>query len=195
MKDSVILKQGKVLIYPTDTIWGIGCSALNVAAIERVKAIKGRDNTKSLIVLVKDIEMLGNYVQYIPQCAIDLINSAKEPTTVIYPKAKNLPVENLSFNESIGIRIPKNDYLQKLFEEIDFPIVSTSANFSGKPSPRGFGDIDEEFLKKADYVSKYGRQEEDCDKNVSDSENVQYKKASGSSIYLIENDTQLKKIR
>ena len=181
MKDSVILKEGKVLIYPTDTIWGIGCSALDTPAIEKVKTIKGRDNNKSLILLVKDIEMLCNYVEYVPKCAIDMINNTTEPTTIIYPKAKNLPIQHLSFNESIAIRIPKNDYLQQLFMEIDFPIVSTSANFSGSPSPKCFADIDKELLQKVDYVSTYRRK------------NTAYN--TSSAIYLVENNNTLTKIR
>lgn len=181
MKDSVILKEGKILIYPTDTIWGIGCSALNTPAIEKIKTIKGRDNTKSLILLVKDIEMLCGYVEYLPKCAIDLINNATEPTTIVYPKAKNLPIQHLSFNESIAIRIPKNDYLQQLFMEIDFPIVSTSANFSGSPSPQCFADIDRELLQKVDYVSTYHRESTET--------------KTSSSIYLVEDNDTFKKIR
>ena len=181
MKDSFILKQGKVLIYPTDTIWGIGCSALDVDAVEKVKNIKGRDNTKSLIVLVKDLEMLGEYVKEIPQVAFDLIKSAQEPVTIVYNNPKNLPVENLSSNGKIGIRIPKNNYLQDLFKEFPYPIVSTSANFSGKPSPVTFADIDKEFLLKADYVSEYNREINNY--------------SHGSSIYLIQEDNTLKKLR
>ncbi|MGP1515488.1 MAG: L-threonylcarbamoyladenylate synthase [Bacteroidales bacterium] len=181
MKDSEILYQGKVLIYPTDTIWGIGCDARNVDAIKKIKLIKGRDNTKSLILLVKDLMMLKDYVEYIPQVAINMINSTKQPTTIIYSKAKNLPITHLSVNESIGIRIPHNDYLYKLFQEFDYPIVSTSANFSGSPSPLKFTDIDKDFLSKADYVSLYNR---DIDNG-----------SNASSIYLIEKDNTLTKIR
>ena len=181
MKDSLILKEGKVLIYPTDTIWGIGCSALCVDAVEKVKSIKGRDNTKSLILLVKDLKMLSDYVKEIPQVALDLIKSAQEPTTIIYSNSKNLPIENLSSNGKIGIRIPKNNYLQNLFEEFPYPIVSTSANFTGRPSPHNFADIDKELLQQADYVSTYNRE-------INNHSN-------GSSIYLIEEDNTLKKLR
>ncbi len=181
MKESEILFEGKTLIYPTDTIWGIGCDARNICAIDKVKAIKGRDNTKSLIVLVKDIVMLKNYVENIPQVAIDMILSSQEPTTIIYPHAKNLPITHLSFNNSIGIRIPDNDFLQNLFAEFPYPIVSTSANFSGKTSPTCFDDIDKEFLSKADYVSTFGRNSKPT--------------YNASSIYLIKEDNSLKKIR
>lgn len=181
MKESEILFEGKTLIYPTDTIWGIGCDARNICAIDKVKAIKGRDNTKSLIVLVKDIDMLANYVEDIPQAAKDMLAISQEPTTIIYPNPKNLPIKNLSFNNSIGIRIPNNAFLQNLFAEFPFPIVSTSANFSGKPSPTWFDDIDKDFLSKADYVSL-------CNRNIKSN-------SKGSSIYIIGENKSLKKIR
>ncbi|MCF0210671.1 MAG: threonylcarbamoyl-AMP synthase [Bacteroidales bacterium] len=154
MKEAEVLREGKILIYPTDTIWGIGCDALNVSAIEKVKKIKGRDNTKSFILLMRDLDMLKNYVEKIPNEAIKLMQDINEPLTIIYPKAKNLPIEHLSFNQSIGVRIPKDDFLQTLFEEFPYPIVSSSANFSGQDSPKTFSDIDKNFLEQADYISK-----------------------------------------
>lgn len=180
MEESKILYQGKTLIYPTDTIWGIGCNALNITAIDKIKQIKGRDKTKSFILLIKNLQMLEKYVENVPAIALRLINEIKTPLTIIYPKAKNLPIEHLSFNESIGIRIPKDDFLQHLFEEFPYPIVSTSANFSGKESPKCFADIDKDLLNKVDYVSFFNR-----DKINS----------SASSIYIIDNDNNAKKIR
>jgi len=181
MQDSIVLKNGGVLIYPTDTIWGIGCDALNTNAIERVKNIKGRNNSKSLIILVKDIEMLENYVVSIPPKAKELLEKTLTPTTIIYPKAKNLPIKQLSFNESIGIRIPKSDYLQEVFKEFNHPIVSTSANFSGCASPTNFHDIDPLLLSQVDYVSTYNR---DINNN-----------STGSSIYLIDKDNNITQLR
>ncbi|MBP3254062.1 MAG: threonylcarbamoyl-AMP synthase [Bacteroidales bacterium] len=181
MKDSEILKQGKVLIYPTDTIWGIGCDAQNVNAVERIKQIKGRDNTKSFILLVKDVQMLSRYVERIPEGAMQIILQASSPVTIIYPQSRNLPIEHLSFNGSIGIRIAQNSYLQQLFNEFDRPIVSTSANFSGQPSPQCFDDIDKELLKQADYVSQYMRKEKSSGKS--------------SDIYLIKDENELIKLR
>ncbi len=181
MQESIYLKSGKVILYPTDTIWGIGCSALNIQAIEKVKQIKGRDNTKSFILLMRDLNMLKNYVKYIPNAAIDLMKSISTPLTIIYPQAINLPIEHLSTNNSIGIRIPKSDYLQHLFEEFPYPIVSTSANFSSKKSPRNFAEIDPELIKKVDFVVQ------DCKEDTS------YHQAS--SIYLIDNSDKAIKIR
>ena len=181
MQDSIVLNNGGVLIYPTDTIWGIGCDALNINAIERVKSIKGRDNSKSLILLVRDIDMLRQYVETIPKKAMQLLESSLSPTTIIYPKAKNLPIEHLSFNSSIGIRIPKNDYLQEVFKEFDHPIVSTSANYSGQPSPLTFEDIDKRLLSEVDYVSTYNHKTDNHSK--------------GSSIYLINEQDNIIKLR
>lgn len=156
MKEAEILNEGKTLIYPTDTIWGIGCDALNVKAIENVKQIKGREESKSFILLMKDVAMLSKYVETIPLQAMELMqkfDNENIPITILYPNSKNLPLKNLSFNEYIGIRLPKNDFLQKLFLEFDKPIISSSANFSGRPSPQNFSQIDKNFLKLADYVS------------------------------------------
>jgi L-threonylcarbamoyladenylate synthase len=181
MKEVEVLRQGKTLIYPTDTIWGIGCDARNEKAIDKVKEIKGRDDTKSFILLVKDLDMLKNYVEKVPEIAINLINTIKTPLTIIYPQAKNLPITHLSFNSSIGIRIPKDDFLQKIFKEFPFPIVSSSANFSKEPSPKSFNDINKELLTKVDYVSLFKREEN--------------AKTIGSSIYLLLNDKEYKQIR
>lgn len=181
MKEVEVLRQGKTLIYPTDTIWGIGCDATNEKAIDKVKEIKGRDDTKSFILLVKDLDMLKNYVEKVPEIAIKLINTIKTPLTIIYPQSKNLPITHLSFNSSIGIRIPKDDFLQKIFQEFPFPIVSSSANFSKESSPKSFSDINKELLTKVDYVSLFKREEN--------------AKTIGSSIYLLLNDKEYKQIR
>lgn len=181
MQESIYLKSGKVILYPTDTIWGLGCDALNVKAIERIKQIKGRDNSKSFILLMRDLDMVKNYVQTIPPAAMELINNISTPLTIIYPQAINLPIEHLSTNNSIGIRIPKSNYLQSLFKEFPFPIVSTSANFSSQKSPANFAEIDPELIKQVDFVASI------------DQENSSYNHAS--SIYLIDNNGQKQKIR
>ncbi len=162
MIEAEILKQGKTLIYPTDTIWGIGCSALNIEAVKKVKNIKGRDNTKSFIILMRDKDMLSKYVENIPPQAICLMEKYEKeniPLTILYPNSRNLPLKYLSSNEYIGIRLPKNDFLQRLFIEFDSPIISTSANFSGYSSPQNFSQIDKNFLKLADYVSLENRED------------------------------------
>lgn len=184
MKEAEILKEGKVLIYPTDTIWGIGCDALNVEAIKKVKQIKGRDESKSFILLMKDIEMLSHYVESVPLPAMELMQKFDDkniPITILYPNSKNLPLQNLSFNEYIGIRLPKNDFLQKLFLEFNRPIVSSSANFSGQPSPQNFSQIDKQFLKSADYVSLFQR------------EDISIKKPS--LIFMLTSEGEIKQLR
>lgn len=184
MKEAEILQEGKILIYPTDTIWGIGCDALNVSAIERIKEIKGRDKSKSFIVLVKDIQMLQEYVEHLHQKAIDLIEENEKkhiPTTILYKDIKLLPLENLSSNDYLGIRIAKTDFLQRLFCAYPYPIVSSSANFSGSPSPRNFSEIDKDFLAKADYVSLEQREETH--------------KSNPSSIFIIKDNNNIEQIR
>lgn len=184
MKEAEILKRGKILIYPTDTIWGIGCDALNVSAIEKIKEIKGRDKHKSFIVLVKDIQMLSQYVEHLSQQATDLIEENEQkniPTTILYRNIKLLPLEHLSSNEYLGIRIAKTDFLQRLFCEFPYPIVSSSANFSGNLSPQNFSEIDKSFLQKADYVSLEQREETN--------------KSNPSSIFIIKDNNSIEQIR
>ncbi|MBQ9313005.1 MAG: threonylcarbamoyl-AMP synthase [Bacteroidales bacterium] len=184
MIEADILKQGKILIYPTDTIWGIGCDALNVSAIERIKQIKGRDNTKSFILLMRDLDMIREYVDSVPKVAEDLLEKNKQeniPTTILYSNPKNLPLKHLSYNNYIGIRIPNNSFLQSVFKEFPYPIVSSSANFSGKTSPSYFEEIEKDFLEKADYVSVFQREDKT--------------KHSPSSIYMIMDNDEIKKIR
>lgn len=181
MQEVDYLKQGKIILCPTDTIWGLSCDSLNIEAIERIKQIKGRDNTKSFILLVKDIDMLKQYVDNIPQCAMDIILNSPSPTTIIYPKCKNLPIEHLSFNESIGIRICKEPYIQRLLTLFTYPIVSSSANFSGEPSAKKFKDINPNLIQKVDFVASEHRN--DVLEN------------KPSKIYLINKDNTLTQIR
>ncbi|MDR1846915.1 MAG: threonylcarbamoyl-AMP synthase [Bacteroidales bacterium] len=148
-----VLKRGGTLLYPTDTVWGLGCDATNAQAIEKVMSIKGRDRTKSLLILVKDLNMLRDYVFDVPQQAFELMKRIKEPLTIIYPQAKNLPDNLISQNGSIGIRIPQHDYCQWLLQNLGKPIVSTSANVSGKSSPASFEDIDRKIKGKVDFIA------------------------------------------
>ncbi len=181
MKETEVLKVGGVILYPTDTVWGLGCDATNEESIKRIIEIKGRDSGKNLLILVKDEDMLKDYVEQIPEKALDVLRTAIQPTTIIYPKAKNLPIHLLSGNESIGIRIPNHEFCQRLLSEYGKPIVSTSANISGEPTPLCFSQIDNRILKAVDYVSLCEREE--CTEQ------------KASSIILIDENNNLKQIR
>lgn len=152
-KEIEILKNGGVILYPTDTIWGIGCDATQKQAIQKVIDIKGRTSEKHFILLCKDVEMISQYVETIPQKALDLIKETTSPLTIIYPKAKNLPIEMLSNDGTIGIRIPNHHYCQEILKELNRPLVSSSANISGEKSPTCFEDISTLIKEKADFIS------------------------------------------
>lgn len=152
-KEIEILKNGGVILYPTDTIWGIGCDATQKEAIQKVIDIKGRTSEKHFILLCKDVEMISQYVETIPQKALDLIKETTSPLTIIYPKAKNLPIEMLSNDGTIGIRIPNHHYCQEILKELNRPLVSSSANISGEKSPTCFEDISTLIKEKADFIS------------------------------------------
>lgn len=153
MKEVNILKNGGVILYPTDTIWGLGCDATQKEAIQKVINIKGRGTEKHFILLARDIEMISQYVETIPQKALELLKDNTSPLTIIYPKAKNLPIEMLSNDGTIGIRIPNHHYCQEILKELNRPLVSTSANISGEPSPKGFSEISNIIKEKADFIS------------------------------------------
>ncbi len=147
-----IVKQGGVIIYPTDTIWGIGGDATNPRVIEKIYKIKGRNKEKSFIILVDGYKMLQNYVEEIPMEIWEILEKTIKPTTVIYPNPKNLSEELLAKDGSIAIRIIKKGFAKDLIKNIGVPLISTSANISGMPSPKSFDDIDADILQNADYV-------------------------------------------
>lgn len=152
-KEVEILKNGGVILYPTDTIWGIGCDATQKEAIQKVIDIKGRIGEKHFILLCKDVEMISQYVETIPQKALDLIKETTSPLTIIYPKAKNLPIEMLSNDGTIGIRIPNHHYCQEILKKLNRPLVSTSANISGEKSPTCFEDISTLIKENVNFIS------------------------------------------
>jgi L-threonylcarbamoyladenylate synthase len=158
VKEIEILNSGGIILYPTDTIWGLGCDATNEKAIEKILSLKGREQGKHLLILVSNIAMLGNYVETIPNKALELINSVKEPLTIIYPNAKNLPKILSSDDNTIGIRIPNHSYCQELIQCLGKPIISTSANKSGEPSPNGFKDISKKIKDGVDYIAEIERE-------------------------------------
>jgi L-threonylcarbamoyladenylate synthase len=150
-----ILQNGGVIVYPTDTIWGIGCDALNSIAIQKIIDIKSRPAEKSLIILVSNIEMLKQYVVNLHPKIETLLAYHERPITVIYDQIRNLPDINRAPDGSVAIRMVKDIFCYDLIEQLGKPIISTSANLSGEPFPENFGQISSEILSKADYVVKH----------------------------------------
>ncbi|MES2455690.1 MAG: L-threonylcarbamoyladenylate synthase [Bacteroidota bacterium] len=147
-----ILKNGGVILYPTDTIWGLGCDATNEQAVARINEIKGRSSEKSLIILLDTDAKLPSYLTEIPDVAYDLIAYAENPLTIIFSGAKNLAPNVINADGSIGIRIVKHSFCEQLIQRFRKPITSTSANLSGSASPRFFDEISEEIREAVDYV-------------------------------------------
>ncbi len=164
-----VLKRGGLIVYPTDTIWGIGCDATNEAAVQKVFALKHRSGAKSLVLLASDLDMVARYVKKIPPIAIDLVEVNDAPMTVVYPGAVTGPYglapSTVAEDASVGIRIPRiapspdNEavsagavFCNKLIFKLRAPLVSTSANISGEPSPENFRQISKEILCGVDYV-------------------------------------------
>lgn len=154
-----ILKEGGVILYPTDTIWGIGCDATNAEAVKKVYDIKHREDSKSMLVLLDDSSMLDRYVKKVPDVAWDLIDAATKPLTIIYAGAKNVALNLIAPDGTIGIRITSEEFSKQLVYNFRRPVVSTSANISGEPSPRSFADISESILNAVDYVVDWRREE------------------------------------
>ena len=150
------LNSGGTILYPTDTIWGLGCDATNVEAIQKIFEIKTRDRSKSVIILVESEKRLQDLVE-VPEIAWDIMDLSEKPVTLIYDNPKGLPAELLAEDGSIGIRLVKDDYLKKLIGKLNKPLVSTSANFSGDKSPMKFSDISEEIIKAVDAVANENR--------------------------------------
>jgi L-threonylcarbamoyladenylate synthase len=153
------LKSGGVILYPTDTVWGLGCDATNGSALNKIFKIKLRSESKSLIILVDGEAMLERYVKDIPEIVFEIIEASDTPITIIYPQGKNLASGVCREDGSVGIRICSDEFCSELIQRFRKPIVSTSANISGEPSPSHFREIDESVISAADYVVKY-RQED-----------------------------------
>ena len=151
------LRNGGLILYPTDTIWGIGCDATNADAVERIFRLKGRDPAKSLIILLDSDHKLQGYVRDIPEVAYQLIEYSERPLTIVYSGAKNLAPNLLAADGTIGIRIVQHPFCSALLQRFRKPIVSTSANISGQPSPANFGEIDQAVIDGVDYVAQYGQ--------------------------------------
>lgn len=147
-----VLKNGGVILYPTDTVWGLGCDATNQEAVERINDIKQRTADKSFIILLDMDSKLQSYVNDIPEVAYDLIEYAENPLTIVFSNAKNLAPNVINTDGSIGIRIVRHEFCKQLIQRFRKPLVSSSANISGTPTPESFADIDPEIINLVDYV-------------------------------------------
>lgn len=154
-----VLKEGGIILYPTDTIWGIGCDATNEEAVEKLYAIKQRDKSKSMLILLDNPVKLQTYIQEVPDIAWDLIDLTDKPLTIILDGAKNLATNLISNDGSIGIRITAEDFSRELCMRFRKPIVSTSANITGQPTPQSFNQIGPQILELVDYVVEYRQNE------------------------------------
>ncbi|HOI88715.1 MAG TPA: L-threonylcarbamoyladenylate synthase [Lentimicrobium sp.] len=146
-----VLRNGGVILYPTDTVWGLGCDALNAKAVDKVYKIKKRHESKSLIILLSSFESLEQYVQKVPEITEDLISSIERPVTVIYDNARNLPKNVTASDGTIAIRIVRDAFCKNLIEALGHPLISSSANISGEPTPLVFSRISQDIIDSVDY--------------------------------------------
>lgn len=154
-----VLRQGGVILYPTDTVWGIGCDATNEKAVSKVFEIKRREERKAMLVLVDNPVKVSFFVKDVPSVAWDLIDLAASPLTIIYEGAKGLAPNLMGEDGTIGIRVTKEEFSRQLCYHFRGPIVSTSANISGEPAPALFREISDEIINAVDYVAVSRRQE------------------------------------
>ena len=155
-----VVRAGGTILYPTDTVWGLGCDATNAEAVRRIYEIKQREDSKSLVLLACDMDMVARYVKEIPSIAVDLVEVNDAPMTIIYPGAIcsesgdkwHLAANVVAEDGSVGIRIPLMDWCKQLAFKLGRPVVSTSANISGEPTPRRFSDIPQEIKDAVDFV-------------------------------------------
>lgn len=154
-----VMKNGGVILYPTDTVWGIGCDATNEEAVAKVYKIKHRNDSKALICLVDSSVRLQRYVRNVPEVAWKIMELATKPTTIIFDNAVNLAPNLIAEDGSIGMRITQEPFSKELCYRFQKPIVSTSANISGEPAAQNYKDITEELLNSVDYVCFSRRQE------------------------------------
>lgn len=150
-----VLQQGGIILYPTDTVWGIGCDATNEKAVASIFKLKKRKDEKSMIILLADEKDISNYVSQANPKIFDYIKGIQKPTTVIYEGAKGIAKNLINTNGSIAIRIVKDEFCKKLIRSFGRPIVSTSANLSGYPSPSIYNDIDIAIKNGVDYIVQH----------------------------------------
>lgn len=175
-----VLENGGVILYPTDTVWGIGCDATNEDAVNKIYQLKKRANTKTMICLVANDFMLEKHVQKVPEVAFDIIDIADKPTTIVYDNPKNIAKNLIAEDKSLAIRVATDKFCQYLISKFKKPIVSTSANLAGEPTAKSFKEISSDILKGVDYAVNLQR-------------NIQ--KVTPSSIIKLSNDGTVKVIR
>jgi L-threonylcarbamoyladenylate synthase len=156
-KACAILREGGIILYPTDTIWGIGCDATNEEAVKKIYEIKQRSDSKSMLVLLDSSAKLNFYVTDLPDIALDLIEVSDHPLTIIYPGAQNVAPSLIADDGSLGIRITKETFSRELCRRFKKPLVSTSANISGQPAPGNFSKINDEIIRSVNYTVNYRR--------------------------------------
>ncbi len=175
-----VLEKGGLILYPTDTVWGIGCDATNEEAVKKVYALKKREDSKALICLVANDAMLERHIEKVPEVAYDIIDLSTKPTTIIYDHPKSVAKNLVPGDNTLAIRVASDKFCQYLINKFKKPIVSTSANISGQPTPQNFGQISDAILKGVDYVVNLRRDE---------------KNGTPSSIIKLGNDGTVKVIR
>jgi len=156
-----VLNKGGLILYPTDTVWGIGCDATDEKAVAKIYALKNRNEQKSMIILLADENEIPTYTDQSQLAVFDYIKGTNKPVTVIYSRAKNLATNLVNADGSIGIRIVKDAFCKKLISEFGKPLVSTSSNVSGYPAPGIFSDIDVKIKNGVDYVVRHRQDEEE----------------------------------
>jgi L-threonylcarbamoyladenylate synthase len=149
------MRSGGIILYPTDTVWGIGCDATDAVAVSRVYALKRRTDSKAMLVLVDSAVRLESYVVEVPEMAYELIEVSDRPLTIVYSAAKNIASNLVAVDGSVGVRVTKEAFTKQLCEQFRKPVVSTSANISGQPSPVCFKEIAEEIKSGVDYIVRY----------------------------------------
>ena len=147
-----VLRKGGIILYPTDTVWGIGCDATNAEAVAKIYALKRSENKHSMLVLCKDADMVVRYVNKAPGIAFEVMEMATKPLTLILPGASGLAANLIPEERTLGVRVPNHEFCYRLLNKFGRPIVSTSANISGEPTPKGLGDVAKEVIEGVDFV-------------------------------------------
>lgn len=158
-----VIQNGGIILYPTDTVWGIGCDATNAEAVKKIYALKQREESKSMIVLMNGEKMMYNVFKDIPETAWQILDLSEKPTTLILDNPRNVAANIIAEDKTLGIRLVKEPFCYKLMERMKKPLVSTSANISGEPTPKSFKEISTEIIKGVDYVVNL-HHEKICDK-------------------------------